>query len=742
MAGTLGPADTARLTDFARSVKAAARALALYPEGHPAVRSSLARLMDLTSADRLTTPLQIGVARDALLIDGERIQRPDPAVAELASMLHLQLVGELTIRPGVEVADWRQFLQMLGRGAEEIRTRAVAGRLWTDLATHAIVIREIDYAELLRERSGGSDASWEQIVAGYLMGDAIDIPPHLLDLILEGRLEGSALAEALADLDRAAHTGEGDVRRQASGLMRLLRGIVQTAHLRMPDKIAPVMEALSASLGRLSAEAVLGLLREAGHPGSDAAPIASLLRQMPDDAMATFLARNIAGTSETALERVAQAFHALVIDEDRRERLVGLVGGEAGELLSIGGERNWQAIARTLLAHSSDQQYVPQDYASELSQVRAEAIRLEEANTDPPERLESWRATVATHELRRLDQQLIAELLDLVNEEADRGTLMPAVRSLLDDQWQVGDFAGAERLLAAISGDGAPAAAPPSSSLLTAAVDLLTAPPALEHLSAHLATLDDPQFEHAMHCAVLLGERFVPPLVNALSNQERGRVRDRLTAMLLRFGAVGRRTIEQLRASDDAAIRRTAAHLLREFGAGDTLPDLSDLLDDGEPAVQREAVRAIVKAGTAQGHALLEQALARGTPRTREAIMQNIASLRDSGTAPALTYLAERLPDRGALGRVYLRTIELLGQLNDPASVTALRSALDRGAWWAPRRTAALRRSAVSSLGRIDAAAARAALEDAAVRGSRAVRQAARAELNRLTSLQPTGETP
>ena len=37
---------TARLTDFARACKAAARAVTLYPSTHPAIRLSLARLVD------------------------------------------------------------------------------------------------------------------------------------------------------------------------------------------------------------------------------------------------------------------------------------------------------------------------------------------------------------------------------------------------------------------------------------------------------------------------------------------------------------------------------------------------------------------------------------------------------------------------------------------------------------------------------------------------------------------------
>src|SRR5436305_793355 len=116
MAGTLGPADTARLTDFARTLKAAARAVSLYPDGHPAVQSSLVRLVDLTSPNRMPAPIRIGIATDTLIVNGDSIERPDTAVAELASMLHAQLVGELTIRPGADASTWHRFLRLLDPG--------------------------------------------------------------------------------------------------------------------------------------------------------------------------------------------------------------------------------------------------------------------------------------------------------------------------------------------------------------------------------------------------------------------------------------------------------------------------------------------------------------------------------------------------------------------------------------------------------------------------------------------------
>ena len=50
-APSLDSDSTAKLTDFARACKAAARAVTLYPSSHPAIRLSLGRLVDAASRE-------------------------------------------------------------------------------------------------------------------------------------------------------------------------------------------------------------------------------------------------------------------------------------------------------------------------------------------------------------------------------------------------------------------------------------------------------------------------------------------------------------------------------------------------------------------------------------------------------------------------------------------------------------------------------------------------------------------
>src|SRR5207253_7929336 len=165
-------------------------------------------------------------------------------------------------------------------------------------------------------------------------------------------------------------------------------------------------------------------------------------------------------------------------------------------------------------------------------------------------------------------------------------------------------------------------------SALTA-IDVLIAGAMMRHITTHLAMIDEAQFERVKTMCVSLGEVLVRPLAEALSVEERPRTRERLTSVLLAFGSVGRRTIERLKNSQNPAVRRTAIQLMRQFGGTESLPDLTELLDDNEPQVQREAVRAILNVGTDAAFKILEQALTSGTTRSRDAIMQSIGMVRD-----------------------------------------------------------------------------------------------------------------
>jgi HEAT repeat protein len=181
-----------------------------------------------------------------------------------------------------------------------------------------------------------------------------------------------------------------------------------------------------------------------------------------------------------------------------------------------------------------------------------------------------------------------------------------------------------------------------------------------------------------------------------------------------------------LKTSTNPAVRRTAIDLLRVFGGDEALPELESMLADADQQVQRDAVRAIVQIGSDAAYAILQRALGAGAT-SRDAIVQQLISLRDDKAIPLLCHVLSNTSPGGAMTAAHVHIMEALGGLKaHPQSTHALRLALHRGTWWAPSRTARLREAAAAALQRIGSPETTAVLEEAVNTGSRGVRKIAR----------------
>jgi HEAT repeat protein len=249
----------------------------------------------------------------------------------------------------------------------------------------------------------------------------------------------------------------------------------------------------------------------------------------------------------------------------------------------------------------------------------------------------------------------------------------------------------------------------------------------MTHVVTHLRSVDESAVEQLQKLCYMVGPSVVKGLAEALAIEKRAVARQRYTHTLLGFGAAGKNAVEQLRGSANPAVRRTAIYLLREFGGSEALPDLTTLLDDTEPHVQREAVRAILSIGSEEAYAELQRALASGTIQTREVLTTALVAMRSERAIPLFEYIVRKLDRKGPLRSVYLRAVESLGALKAEHAVDLLKEALYAGEWWAPFRTAELRRTAATALRQIGTAEAQRVLQDAADSGPRSVRAAIRA---------------
>jgi HEAT repeat protein len=726
------PADLAlRLTEFARACKAATRSVSLYPDDHPAITSSLSRLVEAATRATAGGPLTVTVLPEALQVDGRAAARPDAAVGELAGLLHQHLVGELRVLGGADPAAWRTFLLLLGRTTEELLAEGGIARLWSTSGGTHLQIREIDYAEVLRERKSGLEAAWEDIIAHCLSGSTTDLDPETMRALLEIAGDPERLAQLATRIDEDAGR-MGGARAQARSLIRLFRAMAASALACDPGRLDEVLDNAAQAAGRLSPDVMLELLTERYQGGTEMDVVGEVVDRMSDATIASFVAGSVIN-ERGATARLAQAFQALVSDQSRREALVEQAQAEVAHT-PLGRDESfaglWQKASSMLLSYR-DEKFVPSDYARELSTARAQAVDVEKVSDDPPQRVAAWLATISEAELRGLDLQLLLDLLRIEDDPDKWKAVVDPVVAHIDDLVLLGDFESAVPLaqaLASSAESGAPAGRRPVAG---AALERLATGHLMDHLVGHLRTIDDEVFEHVKALCHAIGAPVIRPLAEALAAEDRGRAFRRLTDVLVSFGSRGRDAVEQLKNSANPAVRRTAIYLLRAFGGNDALPELAPLLDDADVNVQREAIRAIVTIGTTEAYALLERGLTGGSERSRDAILSALGGMRDERALPLFLHIVGRREYRRTARKVYVSALEVLGSMGGADAIAGLTRALDEGEWWAPFRTAAIRTAAAAALRQAGTPEAMAALQTAASDGSRGVRNAARQQLAR-----------
>src|SRR4029077_5757719 len=117
------------------------------------------------------------------------------------------------------------FLLLLGRTPESVRADGGIARVWTTMAGRHVEGREIDYAEVLRERTGGESAVWERVIANCLQGSVFELDEEGIKELLGIAIDSERLAALVTTLEESVDSG-GGVGAKTAALMRMLRGIV------------------------------------------------------------------------------------------------------------------------------------------------------------------------------------------------------------------------------------------------------------------------------------------------------------------------------------------------------------------------------------------------------------------------------------------------------------------------------------------------------------------------------------
>ena len=345
-------------------------------------------------------------------------------------------------------------------------------------------------------------------------------------------------------------------------------------------------------------------------------------------------------------------------DSDRQRQLLALAQTEvaASELGQEAAFQDlWQKVEAMLTSYS-DEKFVSDAYARELSGARARARRRRgrRATTRPSASPAGWRRW-PTPRCATSTACCSADLLRIEEDGARWRDIAETVITHAEDLVRVGYFDQALKLAESVTTEGARDRGAQGRRRARCSTGSGRGA-MMRHAAKQLRTADDGTYERLKRLAHGIGPAVIAPLAEALSAEQDARSRRRLRDILVEFGAAGRESVQQLMNAANWEVRRTAAFLLREFGGAEGLKELQPLLTDTEPLVQREAIQALVLNGTDAASQILLEALTTTQPggRARRS-SPSWPSMRDERGGAAL--LLSRAPHRsqGVLRRLRRR---------------------------------------------------------------------------------------
>ena len=746
----LSPEVAGRLSEFAKACKAATRIVSMYPPTHPAIQAALARVSEASKQATFNGPFPITVLPDTLLVGGRGFSKPEQSVTELATLLHQQLIIELTLFDQLDNEAWHAFLMLLAKSPEEARAVGGIAKAWEETGNKAIALKEIDYAEVLRERAGGGEsATWNRILAALNEekkertgegegegggtgggGGGGDSMQHMMALTDDPQ-RLAQFAQRLQDLGKAS--GD-DSLQQRKSLLEMMHGLANFTAERKPDELNKVLDSMADAAAQMTPDMLLTLITDPpptpGGAGMARMDLAKELQsRLTDDMISKFLVDNIV-KDRGASNRLATAFQTLVPDATKQQDILAAAAAQAATMFPDDPqlESVWNSSSEMLTSYS-DAKFVSEGYARELTLAQSQALDVEKIGDDPPARIRAWLATIEPEKVRALDQRLLLDLLTIEKRPDAWSGVLDTALSDIDALVQVGDLTLAAQLLEAIAAIAQDHASP-FQEAASAGMKKLVEGPMVRHLATFLQRATDTEFGTAKKMCKTIGPVLVKPMSDAIMGEDNPKTVRRLRDILISFGPAAREYANELRNSRNPAVRRAAVDLLRALGGDAALPDLRTMLDDTDPGVQREALRAILQVGTPEAYRMLEQALKSGADRTKDTILQSLGAFRDERAAPLFLHILTNTPFTAANEGLLTQTMESLGRIAiDERSVSTLKDILYRGEWWAPGRTARFRTTAARALRSMGNSRADFTLEEAATSGPGGVRKIAKAAL-------------
>ena len=725
---------TRSAVNLARAITIALRSWGFYPPEHPAVVLAVERLATAATEAASGGMMQLAVTPHQLLLDGIALDSTDLAVVECAELLHDRDILQVTVLMAPAEAVIRSLLAVLSLDRETRRARGGPAAIWEAEDQAAILIKQIDYQELLeREMDEGParrDSTWKAIVRSIIMGRSTftaEEQQRLLDL----SRDVGAIGELAKDSMEAFTTPDGSplVTTQAATVLAVYRHIAKTVAALAPERVQEVIQSLALAASNLDSSTALELMLQEESAG-EGVPIVGALKQAFDDQQVAMLLARALSSPGHPTSRLAKVLDTLAPDAERKRRVLTL----AKRLISerdFGSKRPIDDIRQSLdelLLRYDESTYVSGEYRASMDSAGERAADLA-ARGLPPEMAE-WLETLRHESVRRLSGQL---LIDLLRNESQAERMAETARDMaafVEELLFAGAFADVVPVVTEL---GAAIARQPSLApdACRRALDGLGGSSALAEAALGLADLSRDDLAHFETAVRGIGAPAVPALLGVYWKEEGGVATERASHLL---GKLGTAAIPGLAAAIDDQrwfVQRELAKLLGQIGTPAAVPPLQALLRRTDVRVMHAAVSSLARIDDPAAARAMQMVLKATAGEARAAVIAALVGLKDPRVVPMLGRILDDSDPFGGDLSMVLDTLDALALFRDDRALAQIAATARRRRWLAWGKTTQLREVSLRTLSRIGTPKARQTLADLGKTGDFFLRRLAAAAATR-----------
>ena len=673
--------NEARVLDFARAFRSAARAVGFYPPAHQAVVAALDQVAATARAATAGGPVCLTILPHAFLAGGVPIDASETVVTDFAALCHRHGVGAVNLDGRATPEAWQAFFVLLARRPEEVRSAGGIQRQWKALRHASPAILEIDFGALLRGKVGGDYLELAAVISHYLETAGVG---------------GSILDDPCAALRRAIDEAPDETQAVAA-VLRELRAAAQLTWTQ-PEQFDDVFRR-AAAVGEFLTEGLMaGLLERCGTPEATVGTldvVRALVDRMPDATVSKFLSK-VMGEAGAAPARLAELFRSLVPNPSRRR----LIANEAQDVTLAGDVvEQWAELERNLESHL-DRRFISDQYGNELHAVQDRSDSDALAADDPPERLAAWVGSITDHAVRELDLRLLGDLVRSEHEAGRLRKILDVLQTYVLEAAEAGDWEGVARTLDAVQAVGTQSADRTLNGLAGETLQKLGASPAAERALAALPGAAPAEADLLVGVLAVIGAPLMPALAQRWADEREPAIRARLERAVAAAGKAGRDGLRRLLASDaEAAEVRVAALRLLEVTPGtEHLPALEAALSDAHEGLRSEAFRALLSCGADRASEILARGIARADSAAQLSLLARLRAQGGPRLLPVLLRLTPQVDPQAAPVPVCLALIAVLERAGGSEAEALLAGLIPRTRWHSPLRTWRLRAAANSAL--------------------------------------------